>query len=281
MENHQLPFVNGVALNAYLTAENGIARALKTGSTHWYIDGSLETEMPHGFSESRIASLKNQVETLGIRPIYHGNFKAPLASEIELVRRGAVEYVKTEIDLCARLGAPLIIHGGAIVEPRLVKQAKAIALQCYYTSLLELNRYAKEKGVELWLENLSNYTKYRPFHYIFTELSEFKFILEQIPDVKFILDVGHANIGNEDPFEGFAHYHDRIVALSLSNNDGEKDHHFPLPFGNMNFKRLMQLIIDNDWNGLIVFETRGRDPDKSLRDLEQIYLETLSDCVVA
>lgn len=272
MKTHTyLPFVTGMAYNADLNAEQGLYRAHLTGCSHWYIDGSLDSEHPENWPDERIETLRLISEARHIKPIFHGNYKAPLSSEIEQVRKGAIGYVKSEIDLCANLKSPLIIHGGAIIEARFVKQAKAIALQNLYRSLLELSRYARDKGVELWLENLSNFTKQRPFHYIFSTPAEFKFIFEQVPDLKFLLNVGHANIGNDDPFAGFAAYHDRIVALSLSNNDGEKDHHFPLPYGSMSYAPLLKMIENTGWRGLLVFETHGRDPDRSLKDLEMLY----------
>jgi len=268
---NEVPFVSGVALNAYLTAEDGITKAKATGCTHWYIDGSLEGETPDAWSTERIDAMNARIRELEVRPVYHGNFKAPLASDIDAVRAAAVAHVKTEIELCGKLGASLVVHGGAIVEPRLVAKAKQKALVKYHESLTELTVCAAEHGVELWLENLSNYTKYRPFHYIFTKFEEYRYILDRVPDVKFVLDVGHANIGNPDPLEGFVEYHERIVAMSLSNNDGQKDFHHPLAYGDIDYPRVVRTIVSKGWKGLIVFETRGRDPDKSLNDLAQIY----------
>jgi len=53
----------------------------------------------------------------------------------------------------------------------------------------------------LWLENLSNYTTYRPFHYIFTKFEEYKYILDRVPGVKFVLDIRPANIASPGPLE--------------------------------------------------------------------------------
>ena len=75
------------------------------------------------------------------------------------------------------------------------------------------------------------------------------------------------------PFEGFDAFHDRIVGLSLSNNEGEKDTHFPLAYGTVRYPDLVRKLVDASWKGLIVFETRGRTPDKSLEDLASIYAQ--------
>lgn len=270
---NNLPFVQGTVLNAYLHAEEGLKHAQAHGCSHWYVDGSLDSEMPSTWTEVRIDALNRMIQETGVRPVFHGNYRAPLSTDIEVVRTAAVASVLQEIDVCAKLHAPLILHGGAIVEPRLVESAKVRALDKFVESLLEIERYARSKQVELWLENLSNYTKYRPFHYIFTKLNEFKYVFDRIPSVKFILDVGHANVGNADPFEGFDEFHQRIVGLSLSNNEGEKDTHFPLAYGTVRYPELVRKMVAAGWRGLIVFETRGRTPDKSLEDLASIYAQ--------
>lgn len=269
----QLPFVAGIVLNSYLDAEQGLRCARRHGCSHWYVDGSLDSEVPAAWTEDRIAELNAMIREAGVSPVFHGNYRAPLSSDIDLVRRAAVASVQAEIDICARIHAPLIVHGGAIVEPRLIEAAKARALDRLVESLGEVVSYARARGVDIWLENLSNYTRYRPFHYVFTKLAEFRYVLDRVPSVKFILDIGHANVGNTDPFEGFDAFHHRIVGLSLSNNEGEKDTHFPLAYGTVRYPVLLRKLAATGWRGLIVFETRGRTPDRSLGDLAEIYAQ--------
>lgn len=136
--NPTVPFCTGVAHQKYLSAEKGLQTAVEGDCTHWYIDGSLFGEMVDDWTEARIVSLQAQIEASGVRPIFHGNFKAPLGSDVEAFRVAAVEYVKKEIDIASRLGAPLIIHGGCIVEPKMVLMAKKVALEHYLKSVQEL-----------------------------------------------------------------------------------------------------------------------------------------------
>jgi L-ribulose-5-phosphate 3-epimerase len=107
---------------------------------------------------------------------------------------------------------------------------------------------------------------------VLTNYAEFRHILDRVPDAKFILDCGHANVGNVNPFEGFEEFSHRIVAMSLSQNDGDRDDHLPLSKGNIIYSDLLALIEKSKWQGIIAFETRGRDPMKSLEDLRAMYL---------
>ena len=55
--------------------------------------------------------------------------------------------------------------------------------------------------VDLYLENLSNYKHYRPFHYLFTNYDEYAYIFENTSrrdNIYFFFDLGHSNIGNDD-----------------------------------------------------------------------------------
>ncbi|WP_252979221.1 hypothetical protein [Pseudomonas cyclaminis] len=87
--NAAVPFCTGVAHQKYLAAEKGLDTAIEGGCTHWYIDGSLFGEMVDDWTDERIASLQVQIAATGVKPVYHGNFKAPLGSDVEAFRVAA------------------------------------------------------------------------------------------------------------------------------------------------------------------------------------------------
>ena len=270
----KFPFATGFASQNYLLAEEGILYAYQNNSNYWYIDISLLEEHPDKWTTDRISGLLNLIAQYQVFPIVHGNFKVPLASDVELLREASVEYVKKEIDFAKKLNAPLIIHGSVIVEPRLVKKTKKIALDQFIVSLETLLSYAKKQGVTLYLENLSNYTRYLPFHYIFTTPEEVLRVIERIPEIKLFFDVGHANIGN-DPLEFFKAFHQSIVGMSFSNNNGEKDQHGGLRTGNISYENFVETILDYNWKGMIAFETRGKTTSQSINDLDLIYKKVI------
>lgn len=266
-------FATGYAQQLYLLAEEGIHQAKKDNAQYWYVDGSFPEEYPNLWTEERIAGLNKLIDTLAVKPIFHGNFKAPLASDIEEVRKKSVDNVYAEIDLAANLKAPLIIHGGAIVEPRLVIKAKKNALDHYVRSLEAIVTYAQQKNVLILLENLSNYKNYRPFHYIFTLLEEYRYVFERIQDehVKFFFDIGHSAICEGDPVAVIHEFYKNIWGMSLSNNDGVRDLHLGLDQGLVNYEQVVSKIVECQWQGIIAFEVRGREFQRNIRDLEDIY----------
>lgn len=270
MKINRPPFVTGFALQNYLTAEKGLIEAQLNHYQQWYIDCSLQSEKPSAWSDVRINTLLASIHQYQVTPIIHGNYKIPLAADVEELRATAIDYTKKEITFAAKLNAPLIVHGGAIVEPRLVIKTKKKALDAYLDSLISLKAYADTLGVTLYLENLSNYKNYHPFHYIFTHEDEFSYILESI-DLPFFLDLGHANICNGNPLKIFNKFHKRIIALSLSNNNGIHDQHLGLYEGSIDYTHIVSAILDTHWQGVIAFETRGKTPESSIKELCLLY----------
>jgi L-ribulose-5-phosphate 3-epimerase len=272
---YNIPFVTAYALQEYQSAENGIIEAKKANYTHWYIDGSLEENLPKKWNNERITALQNKIQQLKVKPIFHGNYKVPLASDVEILRKTAIKYVKKEIDLAHYFNSPVIIHGGVIVEPRLINKAKKAALDNYLDSIQILVEYGNSKNIDIYLENLSNYKNYRPFHYIFTHMDEFEYIFSRVPNVKFFLDIGHANICGGTPVEVIKKYHHRIVAMSFSNNDGKHDQHLRLKNGTIDYKQIVSATLACQWKGMIAFETRGVSAMQSVHDLFNLYQEVI------
>lgn len=272
---YNMPFVTSYALQEYHSAENGLIEAKKANYTHWYIDGSLEENIPEKWDRERITALQNKIQQSKVRPIFHGNYRVPLASDVEILRKTAIEYVKKEIDLAHCFNSPVIIHGGAIVEPRLINKAKKIALDKYLDSIQVLVEYGEAKNIDIYLENLSNYKDYKPFHYIFTHADEFEYIFSRITNVKFFLDIGHANICDGMPVEIIRKYHHKIVAMSFSNNDGKRDQHLRLKNGTIDYRQIISAILACRWKGMIAFETRGISAVQSVYDLFNLYQEVI------
>lgn len=266
-------YMTGAAQQNYLKAEQGALEAAAQGYSHWYIDGSLPGERPADWTASRIDALHETMQRLGVKPIYHGNFKAPLGSDVRELGGAALDYIKREVDLSASLGgAPVIVHGGGIVEPRLVIEARRMGLTMLIDNLRELVDYANQRNVEIWLENLSNYTRFHPFYYICVTEDEYAEVLDSVPGLKFFFDVSHAHVNEGNPVEVFERLHQHVVGMSFSDNKGERDSHFPLGRGTLDYPGLVEAMHKHEWRGLIGFETRGSTLSDSLA-----YLNNLRD----
>lgn len=267
-------FMLAAAQQDYLPAEAGLESARRQGYTHWYIDGSLEGERPTDFSAVRLRQLRGQIERTGMQPIYHGNFKSPLGSDVPALADAALDYARREVDLCHLLGnVPLIVHGGGVVEPRRVREARARGQQRLIANLTALVDYAAARGVQVWLENLCNYTHFHPFYYICTTTDEVAEVLEAVPGLHFFLDVSHAHVNNSDPLGMFHRCAPRTIGMSFSDNNGTRDSHLPLGQGTLAFGALLTAIDAQGWQGLIGFETRGAALQGSLA-----HLAAMSPC---
>lgn len=269
---HWPPFMAAAAQQDYLTAEAGLARALEQGYSHWYIDGSLEGERPEDFTPARVEALNAMVRQSGVQPILHGNFKSPLGSDVPALAEAALHYACREVDLCAALGgAPLIVHGGGVVEPRLVSDIRRAGLEQLIRNLQSLVAYGAERGVEIWLENLCNYTRFHPFYYICTTPEEVAAVLEQVPGLHLFFDVSHAYVNGGDPVAMFQRFHPRIVGMSLSDNNQDRDAHLPLGAGNLPFSTLLTAIRACRWRGMIGLETRGGTLGQAVQHLTALH----------
>ena len=253
----RLPFAAGIALQRYLRAEEGLVNCHEEGCSHWYVDLSLPTDQPSEWSPSRVASLRRAAALLGCRPILHGNFRAPLASEIPEVREGVWRYLKQELFLAAELNAPLILHGGGMVEPRPTRTARLDALRRALAMTERLRARGEQYGVEVWLENLSHYPRHRPFSYVFTTVGDFRLAIREAPALRFVLDVGHAHVNQKASVALLDAFTDRIRALSFSDNDARSDAHLGLGRGTLPVAEIVSLVRRKGWHGLVVFETRG------------------------
>ncbi len=109
-------------------------------------------------------------------------------------------------------------------------------LEAAFSSLEELSLFARQRGVNILLENIPNQlsTAERLQHFLrVTHL-----------DLHFVFDVGHANLGAGVEHE-FEIMKDRIRSLHVHDNDGKADQHlFPLMTkqGTVNWEKTMELL---------------------------------------
>lgn len=266
----KVQFAKGIASQEYFVAEEGALRAHEQECTHWYVDASLPTDHVHEWSAQRRGALSRLAETLGVAPILHGNFRASLATEVPEIRAGTLAYMTEELRLAHDLAAPLIIHGGVLVDPRPTESGRWSALQRFLRMTEEILKAAERLGVEVWVENLSHYPRYKPFIYVFTRYADYVAAREYIPEATYIFDVGHANVNQSPPLQLFKELGANLKAISVSDNDGRTDSHIGLGRGNVPIGQMLEQIELNDWAGIVAFETRGATiPEgvQALRDL--------------
>lgn len=255
--NSELPFMTGCAVQKSLPYMDSINLALEENCSHFYLEGSSFEDRIDHWNDEKLEHCKEIMADNGKMAIMHGNYRNPVSSELEDIRKAAVKYACKEVDLASKVGAPLIVHGACIMTHRGVREYIDRALESFSKSVKEIARYAKTKNVEIWLENLEYYNNKQPFHTIFSNNKHYEYIFNDIPDnVKFIIDMGHENISSGKPAEILSNYVDKVAAISLSDNDGVRDTHSSLGSGNADYQAVLEIIYQKKWRGFVTVETR-------------------------
>lgn len=269
------PYMTGYGVQHYLPAEQALEEAIKEGSTHFYVDGGYAYNAVDSWTPTRLTEFKKRLADTGVIPAFHSDFHQPVTIQTPLVRHVVVEYLYQEIDLAAVLGAPLyFVHAGALVSTVHPKQGVERALNTFTEVYQELRDYGQKCGVRVLVENLSGYRKFHPFYYVCTSRDDFRHLTHEVPEVEFILDIGHAHVHGSDPVGMFREFHDRIVAMSMSDNNGEADSHSRLGAGCIDLAGVIKAIRETGWQGYVFFETRGAGLQEGMDYLSQLELPT-------
>ena len=141
---------------------------------------------------------------------------------------------KNDIRICKENGFDLVVMH--VTSKSEAPGPNAIGIQ----RLTEIVGYAKELGVKVAFEK----TKIKGY---------LEYIVDHIPDAGICLNVGHmhAHFKDELPFEKFV---DKIFAVHLHDNHGDKDAHL-LPFeGTLDWKWLIEKLHACHYDGPITME---------------------------
>lgn len=198
---------------------------------------------PEHFNYADVNHVRDAAQWFSDRGVGLHSVHAPLFSEPGWGRRGGIavsvayaerrlcllsmDEIKRTLEAAERLPFRfLVLHLG--LEQDEYDLAK---LDAAFTSIEHLRIFAKERGVSLLLENTVGQlgTPARVVQFLtYTHLD----------DVGICFDAGHAHLGG-DAVEGFRAVRDRVRAVHLHDNHGEKDEH------------LMPFEGGIDWPGLI------------------------------
>ncbi len=111
-----------------------------------------------------------------------------------------------------------------------------------------LFKYARDYGVEAVLENIAD-----PF--VVSEIKDFKRVFHEVyQDMGLALDIGHANIvGQLDDF--LMELSDRIIHIHAHDNNGKRDQHLGIGYGNVDWKRVVNLLKRMRYDKIVIVES--------------------------
>ncbi|MFB3778655.1 MAG: sugar phosphate isomerase/epimerase family protein [Bryobacteraceae bacterium] len=225
------------------------------------------SELAHFFRDSdlRFHSLHAPIYTDDVWGRSGPNALINIAEPVKARRTAMLDEIKRALEIAER--APfryLIQHIGAGGE-----EYDERKLDAAFTSLEELSLFARQRGVEILLENIPNgFSSAERLHY---------FLLETHLDLGYCFDVGHAHIG-EGIRAAFEIMKDRIRSTHIHDNDGVNDIHlFPLVAegGSIDWKETMELLRSRPDQYPLLLELREREETPNPLDSVAAIFERL------
>jgi len=199
--------------------------------------------------------IRNALDTHGMQLVCHLPTFVSIADLTESIRDASLSEMYNSLEVAAELNAlKVVLHPGHIGGLGIF--VMDMALTCGMDSLAAIIAKADHLGLCVCLENMF------PRFQSFFEPPHFNEILKQFPDLKLTIDTGHANIGNPDDqrildfIRKFGH---RIGHVHLSDNLGQRDDHFPLGKGTIDFEIFAQALKQSGYNDTITLEIFTED----------------------
>jgi sugar phosphate isomerase/epimerase len=119
---------------------------------------------------------------------------------------------------------------------------------------------AKSAGVQILLENLADGKDPGEFRCSIANLSKYFGAL----DIGYCIDIGHAPLSGEDPFEAVDIAADRLMSVHVSNNDGMADCHSSPDDGVLDWPAIRRRMREIGYKGNFVLEVAGRENPESV-----------------
>ena len=232
----------GVDLGRRIRLEEGIEWAAQHAVR--FIDIQLDTaaNAVTAFDDRRAERVRQLAATHGITLGLHTLSAVNIAEYSPYVSEAVDAYLKSYIDIYAKLGAQwIVVHAGYHFTDDI-----DMRMQAGCARLQRMVDYAEQKGAVLYLENLNNEPADAEVHYLAHTVAEWMYYFDRIrsPNFRMSFTANHAHLV-PDGVDGFIDAIDfsRVgeVRLADCRRLGKEEHLQPgagdLDFGNM-FKRI-------------------------------------------
>jgi sugar phosphate isomerase/epimerase len=199
-----------------------------------YRDRAQINELGYWFraSEMKLHSLHSPMYSDDVwgrsGPNSHINITEPVKSKRLLM----IDEIKRALDIADVIPFRYLIQHLGVSE----EEYDEFKVEAAFTALEEINLFARERGVEVLIENIPNQLSSAERLLTFLELTHLK--------LNFCLDVGHANM-KEGVSTAYTILKGRIRSTHLHDNNGKEDSHL-FPFfsegGTIDWKSTMELL---------------------------------------
>jgi sugar phosphate isomerase/epimerase len=234
-----------------------------------YRDKAQITELGHWFrdSELKLHSLHSPMYTDEIWGRSGPHAVVTITEPVKAQRLQMVDEIKRALEIAEVIPFRYLIQhigvGGEEFDMRKFDAA--------FSALEELSLFARQRGVEILLENIPN------------DLSSAERLLqfEELTHVglNYVFDTGHANM-NEGVESAFKLMKDRIRSTHVHDNDGKSDQHlFPMisDGGTIDWKQVMPLLRSGDSQFPLLLELKEKPEIQHPLEAVQEVFEKLEE----
>jgi len=260
-------YVIGVSQNVLW--DLGLVRAISTAAQIGYSAFELWAEPmildPLKVNLNLVENLRLKLIELNLRPSIHAaQWDLNLASINPHVQRLSIQYAKAAVILASLLNAEVVVvHPGKASSSTMSdRDVERLAIR----GLVEVVRYAADKGMKIAIENIESTSRY----FTFSGPNEINELIEQVEDlsgaeVGLALDVAHASTVMS-PEDYIKQLDVEITHLHVSDTTSTEVH-LPLGEGNLNFNLIFSELRARNFKGFIIVEgyVPGRNVDVAAR----------------
>ena len=218
----------------------------------------------HEINKRRAQALKKLAKDYGLEYSVHAPFAdINLASFNSSIRRAMLKRLEKSLNYASMIEAKVwVFHPGTRTGLTYFYPDKE--WKNNLEAAKHLLKLANKQNVKIAIENLPS-----PYPLLMRTVGDFiRFYKEAPKEIGITLDIGHANLNGQ--IELFLErFHDRIVHIHASDNDGKNDLHWGIGEGTINWNSVCQKIREVGFNGSIVVESI-QNAEESLKRLKKL-----------
>ena len=228
-----------------------------------WTDVAQVRELGHWFrdSELKLHSLHSPLYTDDVWGRSGPHAVLTITEPVKSKRHPMVDEVKRALEIAEIIPCRYLIqHVGVAGEEYDDRKVEAA-----FTALEEISLFARQRGVEVLLENTPNALSSAERLAIFNEQTHL--------NLNFCFDIGHAHM-NEGVENAYRIMRDRIRSTHIHDNNGEEDQHlFPFaPGGSIDWRKSMDLLRSGGDRYPLLLELREvADMARPLEEVKRVF----------
>jgi sugar phosphate isomerase/epimerase len=222
-------------------------------------------EGSHALNNRRIKSLKKMTEAHDLDFVVHAPFAGiNIAVPSPVLRRTILKRLEKSVFYAGQLDCRLwLFHPG--LQTGVSHFYPGRDWQLNLDSVRTLLKTARKEDVEIAIENVPE-----PHPFVMKNIQDFsRFYNELDDDIGMVLDVAHANL-NHQIQDFIRQFPEKIVHVHVSDNDGARDLHLGIGYGNIDWESVAKEIKKIEYGNVIMLES-VEYVEESLQTLRKLF----------